>query len=87
MLDGASLPAGAKSLDLDENGNLYFIVDNSVFKQRTPTGAVTVAQNVLSNGNLSLLRYYNGKIFLLAERFKNADGTQGRRQLEVLVQE
>lgn len=87
VLDGASLPTGAKNLDIDENGNLYFRVANSVFKQSSTTGATTLAQDVLLNGDLSLLKYYNGKVFLLAERFKNADGTQARRQLDVLVQE
>lgn len=87
VFDGATLPAGAKSLDIDENGNLYYIVANSVFRQSTTTGTSTLAQDVLMNGELSLLKYYKGKVFLLAERFKNADGTQARRQLDVLVQE
>ena len=87
VLDGALLPTGAKSLDIDENGNLYYRVGNSVFKQSATTGNATIAQDVLMNGDLSLIKYYNGKIFLLAERFKNADGTQARRQLDVLVQE
>ena len=87
VLDGASLPTGAKNLDIDENGNLYYRVANSVFKQSAITGNATIAQDVLTNGDLSFLKYFNGKIFLLAERFKNADGTQARRQLDVLVQE
>lgn len=63
---GASLPVGAKSLDIDENGNLYYFVANSVYKQSAATGTSTVAADVLTNGYLSLLKYYSGKLFLLA---------------------
>jgi hypothetical protein len=87
VIDGASLPTGAKSLDIDENGNLYYRVANSVFKQSATTGTTTLVKDVLMNGDLSLLKYYNGKVFLLAERFKNSDGTQARSQLDLLVQE
>jgi hypothetical protein len=62
-------------------------VANSVFKQSATTGTTTLAKDVLMNGDLSLLKYYNGKVFLLAERFKNSDGTQARSQLDLLVQE
>jgi hypothetical protein len=86
VLDGATLPAGIKNPDIDENGNLYYISANLVGKVST-TGNTTIAQDVLTNGTLAVLKHYNGKLFLLAERFKNNDGTQGRRQLDVLVQE
>lgn len=86
VLDGVTLPTGAKSLDIDENGYLYYLVGNSLYKQNGQNGTVLV-QNLLTNGELSVLKYYNGKIYLLAERYKNSDGTQGRRQLDLLVQE
>lgn len=86
VLDGATLPATITSPDIDENGNLYYISTNSIYKV-SATGNTTVAQDVLTNGTLSVLKYYSGKLFLLAERFKNTDGTQGRRQLDVLMQE
>jgi hypothetical protein len=87
VLDGATLPTGAKFIDLDENGNLYYVVNNSIFKHSLSAGSSSLAQDVLSNGTISALKYYNGKVFVLAERFKNADGSQGRRQLDVLMQE
>ncbi len=87
VFDGATLPANVTSMDIDENGNLYYVVGNSVFTQNFTTGAATVAENVLNSGTVSLLKYYNGKIFLLAERFVNSDGTQGRRQLDILIQQ
>lgn len=87
VFDGATLPTGAKSLDLDENGNLYYIIGNSVYKQSSLTSTSTVAKDLLANGSLSLLKYYNAKIFLLAERFKNTDDKQVISQLDVLVQE
>jgi hypothetical protein len=87
IFDGATLPAGAKSVDIDENGNLYYFVANTVFKQSATAGTTTVAKDMLTGGELSILKYYNGKIFLLAERFKNANEVQTTRQLDVLVQD
>jgi len=87
VFDGATLPANITSMDIDENGNLYYIIGNSVYTQNITTGATTVAENLLDTGKLSVLKYYNGKIFLLAERFKNSDETQGRRQFDILVQQ
>ena len=87
VLDGAFIPSTAKSIDIDENGAIYYFAGNSVFKQDAVNGIVTLAKDILSAGNLSVLKCYNGKVFLLAERFKNDDGSQGRRQLDVLVSE
>ena len=87
VFDGAILPVGAKSVDIDENGNLYYFVANTIYKQTATAGTTTVAKDMLASGELSILKYYNGKIFLLAERFKNANGIQTLRQLDLLVQE
>ena len=87
VFDGATIPANITSMDIDENGNLYYIIGNSVYTQNAASGAATVAENLLSSGSLSVIKYYNGKIFLLAERFKNSDETQGRRQFDILIQQ
>jgi hypothetical protein len=87
VIDGAILPTGAKSVDIDENGNFYYFISNSIFKNDSQKGVLTIAQDLLSNGSVSLIKYYQGKVFVLAERFKNANGTQARRQIDVLIQE
>jgi hypothetical protein len=80
------------SYDIDNDGNFYYLGANfnSVYKI-TPTATTLVGQdNILKKGDIGILRYFNGKIYLMALHWYN--GVSGQyesapTQMDILVQE
>lgn len=93
VIDGMQLPASVTSLtvaDLDADGYLYYFAGNAVSKVTSSVILTVGSPNLLQRGNADVLKWYNGKVYLLASNYANSSsGTtvQGRRQMDILMQE
>lgn len=80
------------SYDIDNDGNFYYLGANfnSVYKISSTATTLVGQDNILKKGDIGILRYFNGKIYLMALHWYNGIPGQYQSaptQMDILVQE